>query len=384
MRAMIRAFCLWLSRLLQPTPTVPPTPLPSPGGTPPAPTVTPASVADTPPLERWAKAGAILLCLAIVMMAAVASYYCWKNTGWKWLAGPAGGVIGVLLCITLAAREVKAPNRGVVLCMGRRTGKVLDEGLWLIWPFRIDRVEDEEFSVELRTKEVTAVGTCADKPVGTTIVTVYYRADKQEAAGKFYEATEDSIIRGLEDAIRSVMTKVAGQTKSEDLWAKQEALERMVDSTLRLEIPPHLDPTTLGPGVNGPDPKILGSLLAFYEKNHQEINKLLAAVGSGSHSKIERSLGIDIERVALTRVKFSEKYEQALEQKRIAQEEREGSKERAELAEEVVGQLTAKGVSGDYAVATALAIQKLPGAQVIASGQGPLSLLNITGKGGGT
>ncbi len=331
-------------------------------------------------LEIIYKSGVILIAPATGIILLLL----WGNI---WVAG-VGFILAFLLC--LETYKVEAPKRGVVLCLGERTGRTLDEGTHFIWPFGIDKVEDDEFKIDIREGPVKISATCLDGPEVTVESTVLYRADEHMLATQFYEAEAPVIIRGLEETVQNTVGDVAGQHNSKDLYKKRPALKRLIDSILRLETPPHSDPeflTSLGLKIGGDSHTLIRDsdrkrlkLLDFYSVYHQQVDERLNRTGKGSHSRIEKALGIDIGQLTLKKVSFSVAYTNSLEQKRIAQEKKVAAEERAKFVSTMTAKLTDLEVNPDRAAAITLLLQEMTGVQIVETGgTSPLPIINING-----
>jgi regulator of protease activity HflC (stomatin/prohibitin superfamily) len=208
---------------------------------------------------------------------------------------------------------------GVVERFGKRTGRLLDEGLHFVLPFGIDQVEI--LSYELKTEEVPLTVTSKDGIKIDVGGTIQYRPAKigeksnlrreKQLLLTFIEIPDKTIKEGLVGTIRDELGAIAGLCEAKEFIENREALGLLINSVLRLENVPHL--------ATNP-PVVPGKRLDFYKDNHPAITKRLKDEGTiGSNSAIEHLYGIDIARFTISKVTFDTLYQQALEAQKEAE-----------------------------------------------------------------
>jgi regulator of protease activity HflC (stomatin/prohibitin superfamily) len=228
-------------------------------------------------------------------------------------------------------------NYGVVLRFGKRTDRVLTEGINLVWPFGIETVElipfdlrEVPFELEAITKDnvpviingelqyrpahISAREFVPGKTPGTKV--------ERKLILRFLETTDDKITTGLLGAIKNELGAISGVTLTDRFIGDRELLGLLIDTLLRLEKPSYLDTKNFpGPApkksleVPVSDPR---KRLDFYRHYRDQIRELLAKITDegGSHSPLEMRYGIDVETLTLSRITFSKKVVEAMERER--------------------------------------------------------------------
>ena len=258
-----------------------------------------------------------------------------------------------LIWTAILTSLVRVPtiNYGVVLRWGRRTKRVFDEGLHIIIPFGIETVLLVPYDLrEISFEDNGSLKTVTEDRVVVEIEgQLQYRpaniktmdeTGDQQLILRFLETTGDKITTGLLGAIKDGLGSVAGVTTSDKFIRDREALGFLIDSLLRLETTPHLNPIpypdpnhpkhgevwiadiptlTIPPGnrriripVDSPEDR-----LDFYKMNRGTIRDLLKeTTSSGSTSSLELRYGIDIMTLTISKVSFSPKVIEAMEKQR--------------------------------------------------------------------
>ncbi|MEK7585026.1 MAG: SPFH domain-containing protein [Patescibacteria group bacterium] len=243
--------------------------------------------------------------------------------------------------------RISTISYGVVTFFGRRTTRILPEGIHLVWPLGINKVEKITF--DLRTTDIsegvgkdtgklkvfskdnvdiTLAGSVQHRPAkpGT------FRDDGMPLLFNFLEAAEAAISGGLRDAIRDALGSIAGCHDANEFIAKREALVRIINSYLKLKIAPHADEEfftanklTLKklPLLWSGQPVAPGDRIEFYEENAVIIDKTIRSAFKDPKtiSPLEERYGIDIETFALASIAFDEKTTTALGEARRQQAE---------------------------------------------------------------
>lgn len=261
---------------------------------------------------------------------------------------PAIALAAVLVAFIVASiRIIPAVQFGVVKRFGKRTGRVLGEGLKFVVPF-FDVVD--LFSEKLDSDEVEVGFTTKDKVRIDVRGSTQWRADKSVGYLKegtkvvrFIEMSADAIEQGLRDAVESLLGAIAGLHDVNDFINKRTPLEQLINASLRLEEPPHLFPEKIAERLSVPGalPVAIGDLkdadgkpfltpaqnevppdryLAFYAQYGKEIRALLKEEQDEQSqvSPVEERYGISIVTFALAQVTFDEKTQEAFELARQA------------------------------------------------------------------
>ncbi len=276
-----------------------------------------------------------------------------------WLA-----VVGVLFLLAgtifTGLVRISTINYGVVTLFGERTGRIVREGLRLIWPFGFNKVELIPF--DLKTNEITVIvyskdnvaitikGSNQHRPTGykvpqakTGIAEIDQKIDLLEqypygwakrGDGKpllfsYMEAEEATILGGLSDGIKHEIGAIAGTYPADKFIQERDALGRIINATLIMEVPPHKRKQLIKKFEHLPESERLVPVkdrIKFYKDHAAEIDDLIEKARNNNLevSEIEGRYGIEIETFALATVDFSEKTKAALELAR--QQEAENKK----------------------------------------------------------
>lgn len=258
----------------------------------------------------------------------------------------------ILTAVMTSLIRVDTINYGVVLRFGRRTGRVLKEGLHLILPFGIETVElvpCELREIKFNTPDTQLTTLTKDRLLIEIRGELQYRPahpnTKYQVDGRkkplilrFLETTDNEITTGLLGAIKNELGAIAGVTESDGFIADREALGLLIDSMLRLEKPAHFDNNLTGGGpVDKP-----GKRLAFYKAKRKKIREKLAKM-DGSHSALEKRYGIDITTLTLSKVSLSTKVIEAMEKQKEEEYKKKAIKIQVEQFNEGVKSLQDEG-----------------------------------------
>lgn len=202
---------------------------------------------------------------------------------------------------------VPAVHFGVVTRFGNRKfgggkkGRVLEEGLNIVWPF-IDKVE--LISGELVTKSIEGSSFSKDTLEIIFKGSVQWRPDKELLRTKFIEMDESTVLQGINDAVNNALGILAGTKPGKVFIENRGAIADMINCMLRLGNPPHCD-------------LIPSKWLAYYKTHSAETRVKLGdeAGVSDDKSEIESRYGIDIVTFELSDVDFSPATKKALELK---------------------------------------------------------------------
>lgn len=267
--------------------------------------------------------------------------------------------IATILCL-MGIRIVPTVEFAVVTHWMRRTGRILTEGFNWVWPII---TTTRRFSEQLDPDTVTVSFNTSDRVEIFNEGSLQWRADRTvtyERKAKvlwwertmqwltFIDNSEEAILRGIVDAIKSTLGTVAGLHTVDDFIKNRQALEDLINAILRLEHLPHLEPNMVGAlrvppvstGLTYVDPASgivpPGRLLAFYRKYAKELKRLLEDERNDKQQKslIERRYGIHIETFALAQVKFDKKTQEAFERERQAQAEAAAAEKKLTLVVE--------------------------------------------------
>lgn len=234
-------------------------------------------------------------------------------------------IIGVLLSDTFI--EIPAYHFGVVERFGRRTERIMNEGLRIKLPF-IDFVE--LISTELKEINIKVDFTTKDKLKLTCNGSLQYRPSSR---GKkidgverniFVEMSEEIINSGISNTIKAKLGALGGVKNGEDFIGLRHAVSDMLNCFFRLEKPPHKDHKNGQCGISNckiPDGDKIDAkkLLNFYTIHWVEVkNALKGAKDNLTHSEVEERYGINIEYYALASIDFSDETIQAFEKQKQA------------------------------------------------------------------
>ena len=231
------------------------------------------------------------------------------------------GVIAVVLlvaCVILfmgAARLVPVVHYGVVTRFGKRTGRVLNEGLNFVVPV-VDSVELYEYKLD--TKIINFGFFSKDNMEVIIRALVQWRPDwritTEDGKNKFIENGEEAIMQGIDEAVKSAVGAVIGELAALTFINKKKVVEKYLNSILRLNIPPHTKPAMIKPELGTEEIPTMAERLKFYQKFLSEIDYLLKEEGvMNQHSELEERYGIDIVAFTMSDIDFNENTRKALE-----------------------------------------------------------------------
>lgn len=224
--------------------------------------------------------------------------------------------LGVIACILLfnAVAIIPAGNRGILLRFGAVKG-VLSEGMNFVTPF-IDKVE----RIEVRTQKEQTDATAASRDLQTvkTTVAINYHLVPSKVGDLFKNVGNDFKIRIIDPAVQESLKQVTAKFTAEQLITQRTEVKAQVEA---------------------------------------EITKRL-----GAYDILVEPMGVSI-----TNFNFSDEFNQAIEQKQVAQQETEKQKyilAKAELERETAV-TKAKGEAESVKI-KALALQAAGGGKVLA------------------
>lgn len=226
---------------------------------------------------------------------------------------------------------IPAYHFGVVERFGKRTGRILYEGLSMKWPF-IDQVE--LVSLKPEPLSITVGFITEDNLKLICSGSLQYRPDSTiaDAEGRNVFVTmsdedkdeEKMITIGLTDAVKSKLGALGGVKDSKDFRRNRQAISDLINCTFRLGKSPHLNHDSSSCGVSGCafareiDAEYL---LDFYKSHWRMVKPILDGEKQNQidYSPIERRYGIDIELFALANIDFSPETEKAFEKEKQAE-----------------------------------------------------------------
>ena len=145
------------------------------------------------------------------------------------------------------------------------------------------------------------------------------------------ETLDEKIDIGLTDTVKDAIGTIAGLHDPDTFIGSREAIYLIINSYLRLDIPPHLDfensELVFPAGVTRITDK---DRLKFYEDNAIVIGKMLKQENKDDDkiSDVEKRYGIDIITFALAAVNFSEEVRRAMDARRVAEGKLKATKTR--------------------------------------------------------
>lgn len=246
-------------------------------------------------------------------------------------------LVGCLLVDSFV--EIPAYHFGVVERFGRRTGRIMDEGLRMKWPF-IDRVE--LISMELVEIDIPVNFTTKDKLQLTCNGSLQYRPDpavERDGRCVFVEMSEEIIKSGISDTIKAKLGALGGVKKGADFIILRHAIADMLNCFFRLERPPHKDHEA-GCGIrdcNLPNGNEINAekLLDFYKYHWAEVKSILDEERNNqTRSEVETRYGIDIEYYALASIDFSSDTMKAFEKQKQAEARANAFKSKIKMAKQ--------------------------------------------------
>lgn len=240
--------------------------------------------------------------------------------------------------------QIPAYHFGVLERFGRRTGRILEEGLGVKLPF-IDSVE--LISTELVEIDVPANFTTKDKLQLTSSGSLQYRPDRKVAPdGRcvFVEMSEEIIKSGISDTVKAKLGALGGVKVGKDFIELRHSISDMLNCFFRLERPPHKDHNKTQCGIS--DCKIsngdeidAAELLEFYKTHWLIVKEALDSERNDVHtrSEVETRYGIDIEYYALASIDFSKATMEAFEKKKQAEARAGAFNKKIEMAKKAQG-----------------------------------------------
>jgi regulator of protease activity HflC (stomatin/prohibitin superfamily) len=216
----------------------------------------------------------------------------------------------------------------------------------------------------------------------------------------FAGVTEDSILKGMKDAIEEGLGVIAGQEAAEVFRIKRDTIGLLINCLFRLSrrVDYYLNQNKLDKGmattayksyynnllekipkeehlkieeklhwdsdwqIYSPDPenadKKIWDVLGFYKQNITKINYMLELESRddyGQESKVEKIYGIDIAQFTISNVDFTKEYKEALEKQQIEVERMKGVDETHKKKLELQKDYMDSGVSPDESLAEASA-----------------------------
>lgn len=131
---------------------------------------------------------------------------------------------------------VTAGTRGIVLRFGAPTGRVLQEGIYVVTPFA-ERVAI--MSVQTEAYEADASAASYDLQDVHTKVTVNYALDPAEVVEVFRTLRYNYEIRIIKPAVQEAVKAATAKFKAEELITKREAIKEAIEQNLRLRLDSH-------------------------------------------------------------------------------------------------------------------------------------------------
>lgn len=263
-------------------------------------------------------------------------------------------VLGLLLSDSFV--QIPAYHYGVAELFGKRTGRILLEGLRLKLPF-IEKVE--LISMQLFEIDVTATFTTRDRLSITCIGSLQYKPDFEIKDDKgrnvFVTISEEIIHSGIAQTIQAKLGALGGVKTGNDFIRNRHALSDIINCFLRLETPPHMnhDPKKCRladckfPKCSSDeclsDMVDAGELMAFYSQHWALIKEVLDEEKGKltDRSSVEKRYGIDIEYFALSDIKFSKDTQEAFEKERQADARKKAFVKKVDMAKIAVDKLGA-------------------------------------------
>lgn len=238
-----------------------------------------------------------------------------------------------ILTVLTSIATIPRASFGVVQRFGRRTGRILSEGINVVLPFGIERIE--LISTELRTTPVTVRFFGKDNLEAILTGSLQWRASfaiaDEYGRNRFVEMSEQTIADGITDAVESVCANLAGNETAETFIRERQAVEDCINCAVRFPVPPH-EERRLAPA----------EWIPFYGSEGTALRRLLEKGGGGRFrdaSPLEARYGIEVATFAITNITFSDATKQALEKKRQTLATLEAVDEQALRAEKIAQRL---------------------------------------------
>jgi regulator of protease activity HflC (stomatin/prohibitin superfamily) len=197
---------------------------------------------------------------------------------------------------------------GVVLRFGKRTGRVVFEGIRVKLPY-IEEVR--LINEQLTTIPVEATCLTRDNLQLTIFGSLQWapspKVSDQSGRNQFLAIDESTIPTGIQDAVESELGKLGSLEAAESFILNRESLERFLSCMLRFARPPH--------ELDNLEPS---KWISYYVTNRNTIVERLRSLSKTSSkdfSLVEKRYGIEIVAFYLTNITFSEATRIALEKK---------------------------------------------------------------------
>jgi len=253
------------------------------------------------------------------------------------------GVLAVLLLNSIVI--VPTFHVGLVRRFKKLTGKQLGAGLGFVLPFIEDVLFEsagkEPTTIEL--KELLLELTVVSKDDQKIVVggKLFFRMDPNFVST--FVMLGKGVLGGAINAIESDVRAIAGTQVGDSFVEEHQAIQDLINSVLRLRVPPHQEPEKFGVTLDDVKPE---NRLKFYRDHVKGIKSILKK--EKKHPKdistVERRFGIDVETFELTKVVFSEEIMKAREQQKKDVLEMKAAEERKREKIKIYGELRAKGV----------------------------------------
>ncbi len=325
-------------------------------------------------------------------------------------------LLAVLVLIISSIAQIPTAHYGVRTIFGKRRKGALTEGLNFKIPF-VEKILLYPMSLTTYTLDdkESAVVFSKDKLELTIEGSIQLRPDREEL-DSFVEITEQTLMKGMKDAIEGGLGIVAGRHEGDAFIDLREAVEHIINCTFRLERRPdfYVNQTSSGTDLEIVDtpafqeyitklkvvnpkkadklamkdnwklPKktdaegkevvpVALDILKFYDQNVKFITTMLESETSMQESsEVEKRYFVDIATFSLARISYSKETKTALEKKKQAEEELKATKLRQTEKMRIMSELIAKGVSPDQASNDADAAVGIAPKQTIAGNAIPI------------
>jgi hypothetical protein len=147
----------------------------------------------------------------------------------------------VILVLFLSSIKIVPPaHYGLVIRLGKRTGRKLKEGLNFVIPFldQIDLFSAKMESYEMDGKDIIKIQT-ADK-LDVLINGSFQFIPSFDNLFKYFEVEEKALKEGMVNNVQANMRNIGGNKTSDQLREMGEELGMLVNCIFRLSRPPHL------------------------------------------------------------------------------------------------------------------------------------------------
>jgi hypothetical protein len=178
---------------------------------------------------------AVVLWLAVVGGCGFSFYYAYANGGLLGVIGAAAVVVA--LVIYPAYKSIPTMHYGMVTFLGIRTGKILREGPHFTLPL-LERVR--LFSGKVAVTNVTAKLYTLDGLIVLAKGILRWRIHPKLLAIAYVE-NYDVILEWLASKTAGELEAIAGQHKAMDLVRRKEAVVNLINCSLRMAVPPHVE-----------------------------------------------------------------------------------------------------------------------------------------------